>query len=239
MPSQPPAIELIDVCAGYGETVVLESVKLNVCRGECVAVIGRNGVGKTTLLSTIVGRARLISGRVQMDGTDISRFPSHRRALAGLGLVPQEREIFPSLSIRENLQVAARPGKWTFKSVCALFPRLAERLSHRGNQLSGGEQQMLAVGRALIGNPSIILLDEPTEGLAPVIVDLLMRTIRKIAEQEEVTLVLVEQNAKLALAVSTRAVVMSGGSIVYDGASAPLLADQQLLNQYVGVAAHS
>ena len=230
-------LELNAVRAGYRDTVVLESVTLRVSTGERLAIIGRNGAGKTTLLSTIIGRARLLSGNIRLNGREIGTLAPHQRVVAGLGYVPQEREIFPSLTVRENLLVARRPGRWTLDTVCELFPKLSERLSHRGNHLSGGEQQMLAIGRALIGNPSVLLLDEPTEGLAPVIVDLLMKTIVRISTQGEMTLVLVEQNSKFALAFAARAVVMSGGGIVYDDATEPLKRDHELLNQYVGVAA--
>src|SRR4051812_47280258 len=158
-------LELAHVRAGYGETVVLEDIRLTLLPGETVSIIGRNGVGKSTLLATIMGHTTLHGGSIRLKGQDISRAVTYRRVGAGLGLVPQEREIFPSLSVRENLEVAARPGAWSLDSVCALFPRLAERMPNRGNQLSGGEQQMLAIGRALIGNPKVLLMDEPSEGL--------------------------------------------------------------------------
>ena len=158
------ALQLDNVRAGYGETVVLEDMRLAVKPGETVSVIGRNGVGKSTLLATIMGHTTLHGGTIALQGRDISRLVTYRRVAAGLGFVPQEREIFPSLSVRENLDVAARPGAWTYKTVCELFPRLAERATNRGNQLSGGEQQMLAIARALITNPDVVLLDEPSEG---------------------------------------------------------------------------
>jgi branched-chain amino acid transport system ATP-binding protein len=230
-----PALELTGVRAGYGDTVILESVGLSVAPGERLAVIGRNGVGKTTLLSAVAGRARLRAGTIRLHGADIGMLPPHRRAAAGLGYVPQGREIFPSLTVRENLLVARRRGKWTLDAVCALFPQLAERLTHRGTHLSGGEQQMLAIGRALIANPSVLLLDEPTEGLAPLVVKLLMPMIRKLAENGDMALVLVEQNARLALNFAKRTLVMSGGAIAYDGPSGALVEDRALLTQYVGV----
>jgi branched-chain amino acid transport system ATP-binding protein len=232
-----PAIELADVSAGYGETIVLESLSLTVVAGERVGIIGRNGVGKTTLLATLVGRARLDRGTIRLFGADIAGLPGHRRAAAGLGYVPQEREIFPSLTVRENLLIARRPGRWTFDTVCALFPRLTERLEHRGNQLSGGEQQMLAIGRALMGNPSVLLMDEPTEGLAPIIVEHLMTAIEALSAAEGMTLVLVEQNARLALDFAPRAIVIDGGRVTYDGSSAALSADEARLTQLVGVGA--
>jgi branched-chain amino acid transport system ATP-binding protein len=237
MPDGAHALELVAVRAGYRDTAVLDAVTLRVAQGDRLAIIGRNGAGKTTLLATLVGRARLFSGTIRLHGNEIGSLPSHRRALAGLGYVPQEREIFPSLTVRENLLVAQRPGRWTLEAVCSLFPRLSERLSHRGSHLSGGEQQMLAIGRALIGNPSVLLLDEPTEGLAPTVVDLLMETIGRISDEGGITIVLVEQNARLALDFAQRAIVMSGGAVVYDAASEPLRRDHALLNRFVGVAA--
>jgi branched-chain amino acid transport system ATP-binding protein len=172
---------------------------------------------------------------VRLNGEDISRLPIHRRARAGLGYVPQEREIFPSLSVRENLDIAARPGRWTIDAVFELFPRLAERHGHRGNQLSGGEQQMLAIGRALVGNPTVTLMDEPSEGLAPVIVEELGRVLRRLSDTERLTLVLVEQNTRLALDISPRAVVMDRGRIVYDGPSEDLARDPAKLDRLIGV----
>ncbi|OGA65178.1 MAG: ABC transporter ATP-binding protein [Betaproteobacteria bacterium RIFCSPLOWO2_12_FULL_67_28] len=236
MRDRAPALELTGVRAGYADTVILESVTLSVAPGERLAVIGRNGAGKTTLLSAVVGQARLRAGKIRLHGAEIGLLPSHRRIAAGLGYVPQGRAIFPSLTVRENLLVARRPGRWTLDAVCALFPQLSARFAHRGTHLSGGEQQMLAIGRALIGNPSVLLLDEPTEGLAPVIVKLLMPVIRKFSEQDDMSLVLVEQNAHLAVDFAKRTVVMSSGAIVYDGASTALVEDRALLAQYVGVA---
>ena len=236
MRERAPALELTGVRAGYGDTVILESVTLSVAPGERLAVIGRNGAGKTTLLSAVVGQARLRAGKIRLHGTEIGVLPSHRRVAAGLGYVPQGRAIFPSLTVRENLLVARRPGRWTLDAVCELFPQLSARFAHRGTHLSGGEQQMLAIGRALIGNPSVLLLDEPTEGLAPVIVKLLMPVIRKFSEQDDMSLVLVEQNAHLAVDFAKRTVVMSSGAIVYDGASTALIKDRALLTRYVGVA---
>ena len=171
------ALELDNVRAGYGETVVLEDMRLALGASETVSIIGRNGVGKTTLLATIMGHTTLHGGRVSLHGKDISRLATYRRVTAGLGYVPQEREIFPSLTVRENLEVAARAGPWSIATVFELFPRLSERAENRGNQLSGGEQQMLAIGRALIGNPTVLLMDEPSEGLAPVIVEELARAV--------------------------------------------------------------
>ncbi|HVO15007.1 MAG TPA: ABC transporter ATP-binding protein [Alphaproteobacteria bacterium] len=230
-----PALELDGVSAGYGETVVVDALSLRIAAGERVAVIGRNGVGKTTLLRAIVGRARVARGRIRLFGSDIGGMAGHRRAAAGLGYVPQEREIFPSLSVRENLLIARRPGRWTFESVCALFPKLTERLDHRGTQLSGGEQQMLAIGRALMGNPSVLLMDEPTEGLAPIVVEQLMAAIETLSAEQGITLVLVEQNARLALDFAPRTVVIDAGRIAYDGSSADLRTDEARLSRLVAV----
>ena len=187
-------LEIDGVSAGYGETVVIEDVRLALAEGERLSVIGRNGVGKTTLLGTVMGHTSLHRGSVRLRGADISRLPIHRRARAGIGYVPQEREIFPSLSVRENLEIAARPGRWSIEALFELFPRLAERQGHRGNQISGGEQQMLAIGRALVGNPSVTLMDEPSEGLAPVIVEELARALRRLSDTEGLTLVLVAEH---------------------------------------------
>jgi branched-chain amino acid transport system ATP-binding protein len=234
--SAAPALELDDVSAGYGETVVLEKVGLALNDGETLAIIGRNGVGKTTLLATIMGHTTRHGGRLRLHGRDIAELQPYRRALAGLGYVPQEREIFPSLSLRENLEVAARPGRWTLEEVFALFPKLKARQDNRGNQLSGGEQQMLAIGRALIGNPSVLLMDEPSEGLAPVIVEELMRVVKQLAQSDRLTLLLVEQNTRLALDVSPRTVVMDRGRIVYDGPSETLRQDAAKLDRLIGLA---
>jgi branched-chain amino acid transport system ATP-binding protein len=215
--------------------VVLENIVLALDAGESLSIIGRNGVGKSTLLATIMGHTNLHGGRVSLHGKDVSQLATYRRVTAGLGYVPQEREIFPSLSLRENLEVAARPGAWTIESVFELFPRLAERADNRGNQLSGGEQQMLAIGRALIGNPTVLLMDEPSEGLAPVIVEELARAVKRLTQAGGLSLILVEQNTRLALDIAPRAVVMDRGRIVYDGASATLRDNPAKLEQLIGV----
>jgi branched-chain amino acid transport system ATP-binding protein len=234
-PAAAPLLELDAVSAGYGETVVLEELRLAIAPGESVSLIGRNGVGKTTLLATIMGHTNLHRGTLRLAGEDISRTATHRRARAGLGYVPQEREIFPSLSVRENLEVAARPGRWTMAAILEVFPRLGERQGNRGNQLSGGEQQMLAIGRALVGNPRLLLMDEPSEGLAPVIVEELARALFRLRESEGLTLLLVEQNLRLALALSPRTLVMDRGRIVYDGESEHLRRDRAALDALIGV----
>ncbi len=229
------ALDLDNVRAGYGETVVLENVRFALGKSETVSIIGRNGVGKTTLLATIMGHTTLHGGRVSLHGKDISTLATYRRVTAGLGYVPQEREIFPSLTLRENLEVSARPGLWTIGTVFELFPRLAERESNRGNQLSGGEQQMLAIGRALIGNPTVLLMDEPSEGLAPVIVEELARAVKRLTQAGGLATVLVEQNSRLALDIAPRAVVMDRGRVVYDGPSETLRNDPAKLEQLIGV----
>jgi branched-chain amino acid transport system ATP-binding protein len=230
------ALELDGISAGYGETVVVEDLVLRLKAGDTVSIIGRNGVGKTTLLATVMGHTTLHNGAIWLNGTDISCLAVHRRSRLGLGYVPQEREVFPSLTVRENLEVAARPGRWTLASIFELFPRLDERRDNFGNQLSGGEQQMLSIARALIGNPSVILMDEPSEGLAPVIVEELARAVKRLTEMDRLTLVLVEQNTRLALAIAPRTVVMDRGRAVYDGASEVLRNNPDLLDRMIGVA---
>jgi len=229
------ALKLRNVAAGYGQTVVLEDINLALDAGESISVIGRNGVGKTTLLATIMGHTTLHGGDIVLGEQSLNGQRPYRRAAAGLGFVPQEREIFRSLTVRENLQIAARPGPWSEATVFALFPQLSERLDHMGNQLSGGEQQMLSIARALMTNPSALLMDEPTEGLAPVLVETLTAVLLKLRDQSGLSIILVEQNSRLALAFSTRTVVMDKGRIVYDGASAALAADTAMLDRYLGV----
>ena len=217
-------LTLEGVRAGYGEAVVLDDVSLELPPNGSLAVLGRNGVGKSTLLLTIMGLAQVMRGRIAWRGTDITRLPPHRRARAGLGWVAQEREIFASLTLEENLTVAARPGRWDLAAVYRLFPRLAERRGNKGNQLSGGEQQMLAIARALMTNPALLLLDEPLEGLAPIIVEELAEAIRRMLAQEGTAVILVEQHAELALSLARDAVIMERGAIVHRAASAQLLA---------------
>jgi branched-chain amino acid transport system ATP-binding protein len=228
-------LALRHVSAGYGETVVLEDINLTVAPGETLSVIGRNGVGKTTLLATVMGHTTLHRGDVTLGSVSLDRVPVFRRARHGIGFVPQEREIFPSLSVRENLAVGARPGPWTEARVIELFPNLGARLSNMGNQLSGGEQQMLSIARALMTNPSVLLMDEPTEGLAPVIVEALTTVLLRLREERALSIVLVEQNSRVALAFSARTVVMDKGRIVYDGPSAALSADPERLAKLIGV----
>ena len=229
------ALELRDISAGYGETVVIEDIKLVLALGECVSVIGRNGVGKTTLLATVMGHTTLHAGEIMLRGRNINGMPSYRRALAGIGFVPQEREIFPSLTVRENLGVAARPGHWTHARVFELFPTLKERLDNMGDQLSGGEQQMLSIARALLTNPSVLLMDEPTEGLAPVLVEALIAVLTKLRAESALSIILVEQNSRVALTFSPRVAVLDKGRIVYDGESEPLRADPERLAKLIGI----
>jgi branched-chain amino acid transport system ATP-binding protein len=230
------ALELRGVSAGYGETVVVEDITLALAPGESISVIGRNGVGKTTVLATVMGHTTVHAGEVRLGGESLHRMPPFRRARRGLGFVPQEREIFASLTVRENLEVGARPGPWTQARVFELFPHLAARRSNMGNQLSGGEQQMLSIARALLTNPSVLLMDEPTEGLAPVIVEALTEILQRLRREGGLSIVLVEQNSRVALAFSPRAVVMNKGRIAYDGESAALSADPERLAGLIGVA---
>ena len=223
--------------AGYGETVVLEGISLDLPAGGSLAVLGRNGVGKTTLLATIMGHCGLRAGHISFAGKQVSGLPPHRRVSLGIGLVPQEREIFPSLTVEENLLVAARPGDWSVARVYDLFPSLAARRKNRGNHLSGGEQQMLAIGRALMGNPDLLLMDEPLEGLAPVIVDTLLGALAKLKTDGHLSLVLVEQHARLALEFTGEAIVLDRGAIVFSGQSQELLDTPQRLDALMGVAA--
>jgi len=226
---------LEDVTAGYGDSVVLEGISLALAEGESLALLGRNGVGKSTLLLTLLGLTRLHRGSLRWRGADLARVPTFRRAQGGLGWVPQERRMFPSLTVEEHLTAVARPGPWTVKRVFELFPRLAERGEHRGNQLSGGEQQMLAIGRALVVNPRLLLLDEPMEGLAPVVVQELVQVIRGLIAEAGIAVVLVEQHARLALSATERALVLDRGRIVHQGGSAELLGAPETLHRLVAV----
>jgi branched-chain amino acid transport system ATP-binding protein len=223
------------VVSGYGNAVVLDNLSFNLPAGRSLAVLGRNGVGKTTLLETLMGHTRVMQGRIAWGGRDITRLEPHKRARAGLGWVPQEREVFPSLTVEENLRVVARPGKWDLLRVYRFFPRLQERRRNYGNQLSGGEQQMLAIGRALMTNPELLLLDEPMEGLAPIVVDELARAITSLCVEEGLASIVVEQHPVLALSMTDQAIVLERGRIVYGGESASLAADTALLDSLLGV----
>jgi branched-chain amino acid transport system ATP-binding protein len=224
-----------DIVAGYGNAVVLHRLGFTLAEGQSLAVLGRNGVGKTTLLETLMGNTRVTQGAIRWCGEDITRWPAHRRVRTGLGWVPQEREVFPSLTVEENLTVVARPGPWDLQRVYGFFPRLRERRGNYGNQLSGGEQQMLAIGRALMTNPRLLLLDEPMEGLAPIIVEELAASIRRLCEGEGLASIVVEQHPVLALEMTHQAIVLERGTVVHAGTSAALAADAALLDGLLGV----
>jgi len=225
-------LELVEVRAGYGEAVVLDGVAFSVEENGTLAVLGRNGVGKSTLILTILGFTRLHRGQILWKGTDISRLPPHRRVQLGIGWVAQEREIFPSLSVEENLLVAARPGRWDLKKIYQLFGRLEERSGNMGNQLSGGEQQMLAIARALMTNPALLLLDEPLEGLAPIIVEELVHSLKNLSGMATV---LVEQHTGVALELTRDAIVIERGAIAHRAKSADFARDADTLERYVGL----
>jgi branched-chain amino acid transport system ATP-binding protein len=229
-----PALELECVCAGYGETRVLENVTLRMAAGERVALIGRNGVGKTTMMATIMGLTKVHEGSIRLNGENITRMPTYRRSMRGLGLVPQTRNIFPSLSVEENVRCALR-GDATVEEAYALFPRLKERRQNGGTQLSGGEQQMLAVARTLMARPTVLLLDEPLEGLAPIIREMLMQAFKRLAAGRRHTIVLVEQHVGIALEFADRAVLLDKGTIVFDGPAKELKGDVDKLQRHVGL----
>jgi branched-chain amino acid transport system ATP-binding protein len=223
------------VRAGYGEAVVLDDVSFEIAERGSLAVLGRNGVGKSTLLLTLMGFTQVSRGAIRWRGSDITRQSPHRRARSGIGWVAQEREIFASLTVEENLTVAARPGRWDLAAVYDLFPRIQERKLAKGNQLSGGEQQMLATARALMTNPALLLLDEPLEGLAPIIVEELVRGLRRMITQEGTAVILVEQHADIALSLTEHAVLLERGAIVHRARSADLLKDHATLDRYIGL----
>src|SRR5437588_7430546 len=231
-----PDLLVIDsLRAGYGEAVVLPSMSLTLGEGEVLALLGRDGTGKTTLINSIVGVTRRFSGRLALDGSDITAMRADQRARAGIGWVPQERNIFRSLTVEENMTAVAQPGPWTVDKVYEMFPRLKERRNNFGNQLSGGEQQMLAIGRALTLNPKVLLLDEPTEGLAPIIVEELLRALGTITRAGGICSIIVEQNAQKVLGLADRVVILERGAIVHDAASAGLKADPAVLERFLGV----
>jgi branched-chain amino acid transport system ATP-binding protein len=231
-------LKLDGLKSGYGEAVVVQGISLALEQGQSLALLGRNGTGKTTLLNTLVGVTRRHAGRIWLAGQDITPLAPHERAAAGIGWVPQERNIFKSLTVDENLTAVARPGPWTVQRAYEMFPRLAERKSNMGNQLSGGEQQMLAVARALVLNPKLLLLDEPLEGLAPIIVEELLRSIARVVRDEGMSAIIVEQNPRMILPITQRAVVLDRGSVVHEGASAELMADRERLDRWLAVAKH-
>jgi branched-chain amino acid transport system ATP-binding protein len=238
-----PLLVLRDLRAGYGESIVLDGVSIDLAEGGSLAVLGRNGVGKTTLIATIMGCTTVRAGAISWRGHDLARVASHRRARLGIGWVAQEREIFQSLTVEENLTVAARSGgasghqagRWTLRAVYELFPRLAERRRNSGTHLSGGEQQMLAIARALMTNPALLLLDEPLEGLAPIIVEELAGAITGMIGQEGTAVVLVEQHAQIALSLTRDVVVLERGIIAHRGRSDALMRDQAALDRLVGL----
>ena len=232
-------LQLENLTAGYGEAVVLNQVSFSLAAGETLALLGRNGTGKTTLINTLAGATRQHAGSITLDGVALHGLPSHARAAAGIGWVPQERNIFKSLSVLENLTAVARPGAWNPQRVFDMFPRLAERQANMGNQLSGGEQQMLAVGRALVLNPKLLLLDEPLEGLAPIIVEELLRAIKRITREEGMSAIIVEQHPQAILAISHQAVVLDQGRVIHSGSAVELLQQTERLDQLLGVKSHA
>lgn len=236
-------LKVQDLSAGYGEAVVLHDVSLILGEGQTLALLGRNGTGKTTLINTLAGATRQHAGSIKLGGLVLHKLPSHERAAAGVGWVPQERNIFKSLTVHENLTAVARPARagrasspWTPARVYELFPRLAERKTNLGTQLSGGEQQMLALGRALVLNPTLLLLDEPCEGLAPIIVQELLRAIRRITREEGLSAIIVEQHPQAILAISDTAAVLDRGTVVYSGTARSLQEQPALLDKLLGVA---
>jgi branched-chain amino acid transport system ATP-binding protein len=235
MPDTEPLLRAESITAGYGEGIVLHDVGFTLTAGQSLAVLGRNGVGKSTLMLALLGHVPLRSGTIAVRGVDVTAAQPHERVNAGLGWVPQGRECFPSLTVDEHLVIAARKGPWNRERVYELFPRLRERIKNMGNQLSGGEQQMLAIGRALMTNPSVLILDEPLEGLAPVIIAEVSGCLRRLVAEEGTTLILVEQRAAFALEMTSQAIVLERGRIVHASSSASLAADEELLDRVIGM----
>lgn len=227
-------LELDQLSAGYGEARVLSGISLSVKDGQSLALLGRNGTGKTTLINSLIGLTTWQGGQIRLAGCDITTLSAEERAHAGIGWVPQERNIFKSLTVEENMTAISRPGPWTLERVYALFPRLHERRGNLGNQLSGGEQQMLAIGRALVLNPRLVLLDEPTEGLAPIIVDEVLRVLRQIARDEGLSMIIVEQKAQKILSFTDHAIILDRGQIVHRAQSRTLRDDTHSLEQHLG-----
>jgi branched-chain amino acid transport system ATP-binding protein len=234
----PELLKVDTITAGYGDAVVLEEVSFSLDQGDSLALLGRNGMGKTTLLSTLMGVTKLHKGSMRFNGADLGGLAAHARAHAGLGWVPQERDIFPSLTVEENLTVVALPGPWNMEKVHQMFPRLAERKKNMGNQLSGGEQQMLAMARALMLNPKVLLLDEPMEGLAPLIVQELFQVIKRMVDSGDMAVILVEQHAHQILPLTRQALVLERGREAYSGPSQHLIDEPARLDQWLGVKAY-
>ncbi|MBN9444012.1 ABC transporter ATP-binding protein [Bosea sp. (in: a-proteobacteria)] len=235
--SQLTLLTIERLSAGYGEAQVLFDIDLSLAAGHSLALLGRNGVGKTTLVNSIIGVTRRRGGRIVLAGRDLSAASPEQRAHAGIGWVPQERNIFKSLTVIENLTAVARPGPWDMARVFRMFPRLAERKTNLGNQLSGGEQQMLAIGRALMLNPKLLLLDEPTEGLAPIIVEELLRALKALFREEGISAIVIEQHARKILELTDDAIVLERGRVVLAERSATLIAEPERLEHHLGLAA--
>jgi branched-chain amino acid transport system ATP-binding protein len=228
-------LEIRHMTGGWGPTTIVEDVSVTVADGQTMALIGRNGVGKSTLLELIANRARRVSGTVRLNDEDISTLPTHERARRGLGYVPQQREVFASLTVKEHLAIAQRPGRWSEAAVLELFPSLAMRMRSRGAELSGGEQQMLAIARALLGNPSVLLMDEPSDGLAPIIVEQMVHAMRALVDDGSLSILLVEHRIDVALDLATRYLIMDRGRVVHSGATADLRRRQEELPQMMGL----
>jgi branched-chain amino acid transport system ATP-binding protein len=231
----PDVLRVEGLRAGYGEAIVIDGIGFAIAEGRSLALLGRNGTGKTTLLCTLVGATRYRAGRIELFGEDVTRMRSDQRAVAGIGWVPQERNIFKSLTVDENLTAIARPGRWTVKHVYRLFPRLEERRRNLGTQLSGGEQQMLAIGRALVLNPRLLLLDEPCEGLAPLIVEELLKVVGHLVRDEGLSVIFVEQNPAKILGITDTAIILERGTVAHASTSEALLADRATLDHYLAV----
>jgi branched-chain amino acid transport system ATP-binding protein len=233
------ALEVAGLTAGYGPTQILEDISFSVPAGQRVAILGRNGMGKTTLFASLMGQTRRIAGRISIGGTDVSAHSSSARARAGFGYVPQTRDVFRSLTVEENLSVGLKGrDRAGLEEAYSMFPRLKERRRNLGSQLSGGEQQMLSTTRAILGQPTVLLLDEPLEGLAPVICDELMASLIKLAASGRMTILLVEQQIERAVDFAEHILILQRGRIAWSGPSATLRNAPKLIEQYIGVGIH-